>query len=72
MATPLRDSLTVDNVSFTYPDGDHPVLDGVSISLPRGTSLALVGGSGAGKSTLVDLILGLNAPSDGVDPRRRC
>ena len=66
VATPLRDSLTVDNVSFTYPDGDHPVLDGVSIDLPQGTSLALVGGSGAGKSTLVDLILGLNAPSDGA------
>ena len=65
-ATPLRKSLSIDHVSFTYPDGDQPVLDGVSLELPQGTSLALVGGSGAGKSTLVDLILGLNAPSAGA------
>ena len=62
---PLRESLTIEEVTFTYPDGDHPVLQDVSISLPQGSSLALVGGSGAGKSTLVDLILGLNVPSGG-------
>ncbi len=63
--TPINDELSVEGVSFTYPDGDQPVLDGVSIALKKGTSLALVGGSGAGKSTLVDLILGMNTPTEG-------
>ena len=42
------------------------MLSDVSITVPRGVSLALVGGSGAGKSTLVDLILGLNTPDEGA------
>ena len=66
VATPLRQNMRVENVSFEDPGGDHPVLTDVSITLQRGTSLALVGGSGAGKSTLVDLILGMNTPSEGA------
>jgi ABC-type multidrug transport system fused ATPase/permease subunit len=57
--------ITIDDVSFIYPGASSRVLDGVTLQLPRGTSLALVGPSGAGKTTLVDLILGLHRPQSG-------
>jgi ATP-binding cassette subfamily B protein len=43
------------NLSFSYPDGTK-VLDGVTLDIPAGTSLAIVGPTGSGKSTLVNLI----------------
>lgn len=52
----LQRELTFDNVSFQYDNADVPALNGVSLSLPAGKVVALVGASGAGKSTLADLI----------------
>lgn len=72
-ALPFDRELRLEDVTFRYPDGDEDVVRSVSLTIPRGSSLALVGGSGAGKTTLVDLILGLHQPStgrilvDGVD-----
>lgn len=63
--TTLRDSLVLEDVAYTYPGAREPVLDGVSLTVPVGTSVALVGTSGAGKSTLVDVILGLLTPDRG-------
>ena len=60
------DALELVDVSFTYPGAESPALEGVSLRLPMGSSLGLVGSSGAGKSTLVDLILGLLVPSSGT------
>ncbi|WP_447925813.1 ABC transporter ATP-binding protein [Georgenia muralis] len=62
---PFRDALRVQDVTFRYPDSDTDVLEAVSIDVPRGSSVALVGGSGAGKTTLVDVILGLHEPRSG-------
>ena len=62
-AQPQR--LELRGVQFRYPDTDHNVLDDISISIPMGSSLAIVGPSGAGKSTLIDLLLGLSVPSSG-------
>jgi ABC-type multidrug transport system fused ATPase/permease subunit len=62
-ADPKR--LELRNVSFRYPDTDTDVLDGISISVPFGSSLAIVGPSGAGKSTLIDILLGLSEPTGG-------
>jgi ABC-type multidrug transport system fused ATPase/permease subunit len=59
------DRLCLDDVSFTYPSGSTEAVRGVSMTLPFGSSLALVGASGSGKSTLVDLMLGLLEPSSG-------
>ena len=53
------------NVSFAYPEG-QPVLDGFDISVPAGSSLAIVGQNGAGKTTLAKLLCRLYDPSDGA------
>ncbi len=54
--TGLRDSIRFENVSFSFPGNDAPVLSGVNLEIRRGEVIAIVGRSGAGKSTLVDLI----------------
>lgn len=48
--------LAFDNVSFTYPGGDSPVLANVSFRVKSGEKLAIMGATGAGKSTLLQLI----------------
>jgi ABC-type multidrug transport system fused ATPase/permease subunit len=57
--------VVLDNVSFTYPTGSTPALDGISLSISQGQHVAFIGPSGAGKTTLVDLILGLIEPTQG-------
>ena len=62
-------------VRFAYPGGD-PVLDGLDLDIPAGSSLAIVGQNGAGKTTLAKLLCRLYDPQagavevDGVDLRR--
>lgn len=55
-----------DDVSFTYPSGTAPALDGLSLQIRPGEVLALVGENGGGKSTLVNLLLRFYAPSTGT------
>ncbi|GAB3018520.1 ABC transporter ATP-binding protein [Nocardioides flavus (ex Wang et al. 2016)] len=62
---PLETALELHEVRFRYEESKDDVLKGVSLTVPAGSSLAIVGGSGAGKTTLVDLILGLHRPSHG-------
>jgi ABC-type multidrug transport system fused ATPase/permease subunit len=57
--------INLSGVSYTYPVGQHPAVREVSLQVPAGSSLALVGRSGSGKSTLVDLILGILSPQSG-------
>lgn len=57
--------IRLEEVTFQYPEQAVKVLDRVDLTIPRGSSLAIVGGSGAGKSTLVDLMLGLHTPTYG-------
>ncbi|WP_308467494.1 ABC transporter ATP-binding protein [Rathayibacter soli] len=57
--------IALKQVVFQYPDGDRPVLDGVSLVIRQNETTAFVGSSGAGKSTLLDLVLGLLEPSAG-------
>ena len=52
------------NVAFAYPGGS-PVLDGFDLTIPAGTSLAIVGSNGAGKTTLAKLLCRLYDPQDG-------
>ena len=51
----FKDSIRLENVSFSYENG-RQILKDVSLEIPRGKMIAIVGESGAGKSTLVDLI----------------
>ncbi|MEP7762953.1 ABC transporter ATP-binding protein [Sanguibacter sp. 25GB23B1] len=57
--------LDLDEVTFTYPTGVTPAVRDVTLRIPFGRSVALVGASGSGKSTLVDIVLGLLEPSGG-------
>ncbi|MGV9665015.1 ABC transporter ATP-binding protein [Nocardia niigatensis] len=52
----LRGEVVFDNVRFQYPGAVRPALEGVSLTIPAGGSLALVGETGAGKSTIVKLL----------------
>ena len=62
---PLERVLSIDDLHYRYPGTETDVLRGISLEVPAGRSLALVGSSGAGKSTLVDVILGLHEPTRG-------
>ena len=57
--------ISLEEVVFRYQATKVDVLAGVSLKVPRGSSLALVGGSGAGKTTLVDVMVGLLRPTSG-------
>jgi ATP-binding cassette subfamily B protein len=52
-------------VTFRYPGTDRPILDDVSVHLPAGAVVAVVGDNGAGKTTLVKLLADLYEPDDG-------
>ncbi|WP_445270182.1 ABC transporter ATP-binding protein [Streptomyces sp. DSM 41634] len=58
-------AVTVEGLTFSYPDTDEPVLRDVNLTIPAGGSLALVGATGAGKSTLAALIAGIGTPQAG-------
>jgi len=57
--------LRFEGVGFRYPQTDAWALRDVSLFIPRGQSLALVGENGAGKTTLIKLLVGLYAPTEG-------
>ncbi len=59
-------SILISDVDLSYPGTSTPALARVSLTLPAGSSLALVGSTGAGKSTLADVILGVLIPDSGV------
>ncbi|KAM9211354.1 antigen peptide transporter 1-like [Leptosomus discolor] len=61
----LRGHLQLEDVWFSYPDHQEPVLKGVSLDLHPGEVLAVVAPPGAGKSTLVSLVLRLRLPGAG-------
>jgi ATP-binding cassette subfamily B multidrug efflux pump len=67
--------IRIDNLTFTFPAMANPVLDGISLHIPAGTTAAFVGGTGSGKSTLISLLPRLHQPPpgtiflDGVDVR---
>ena len=64
--TALRDGIRLDHVSFAYPGTSRVVLDNVSVTLPAGAVIAIVGENGAGKTTLVKLLAKMYEPSSGA------
>lgn len=62
---PLSGDIVFDNVSFEYETG-KPVLDGVSFTVPQGSTLGIIGGTGSGKSTVAELMDGLYYANGGT------
>ncbi|MDX3852287.1 ABC transporter ATP-binding protein [Streptomyces sp. AK02-01A] len=65
LPSPLLGHVVLENVTFRYPGADRPALAGVSLDIPPGTTLAVVGRNGAGKSTLIKLLCRLYEPDSG-------
>jgi ATP-binding cassette subfamily B protein len=61
----VRRGIRLEHVSFAYPGTARLVLDDVSLSLPAGSVVAIVGENGAGKTTLVKLLAKMYEPSSG-------
>ena len=72
----ITHDISFERVTFQYEGSETPVLDGLSLKLDVGKTIAIVGPSGSGKSTLLNLILRLYVPDegritiDGVDIRK--
>jgi ATP-binding cassette, subfamily B, bacterial len=62
---PMR-AIRFRNVRFTYPGAAEPVLDHFDLTIPAGSSLAIVGQNGAGKTTLAKLLCRLYDPQEGT------
>jgi ATP-binding cassette, subfamily B, bacterial len=62
----LSHGIRLDHVSFAYPGTSKLVLDDVSLTLPAGAVVAIVGENGAGKTTLVKLLTKMYEPSLGM------
>jgi ABC-type multidrug transport system fused ATPase/permease subunit len=62
---PLASEIELHDVTFHYADPARPVLQGVSLKIPKGARLAITGKTGSGKSTLSDLLMGLIEPGQG-------
>jgi ABC-type multidrug transport system fused ATPase/permease subunit len=69
----FREKISIEGITWKYPNAEETVLEEVSMEIKKGQSIAFVGKSGAGKTTLADIVLGLLPPQkgqvliDGVD-----
>lgn len=61
----LKEKIHVENVTYTYPGVEEPVIQDADFIIPKGKTAAFIGSSGAGKTTMVDIILGLLEPQSG-------
>lgn len=57
--------IQLSNSTLTYPNQIRPAVKNISLTIPAGVSVALVGPSGAGKTTIVDILLGVLIPDEG-------
>jgi ABC-type multidrug transport system fused ATPase/permease subunit len=57
--------ILVDDVTFTYPGAESPAISNLTLKVPPGTLLAIIGPSGAGKTTVIDILLGVLTPNRG-------
>ena len=60
------DSLEINDIHWRFSAMDRDVIDGLSLKVNKGESIAVIGASGAGKTTLIDIILGLFVPQSGT------
>ena len=64
-AVPFEKEIAFDAVTFRYDIDGEPVLRDLSLVIPRGARVGLIGSTGSGKSTLIDLLMGLLSPDEG-------
>lgn len=75
-AAPKGAEISLRGVSYRYPGSDKEAISDITVTIPAGETVALVGANGAGKTTLTNLITGLRTPTagtiaiDGVDLSR--
>lgn len=62
---PIHSSVMLRHVTYRYPGAKDDALRDVTIAIPRGSSIGIVGATGAGKSTAVEILLGLLEPQSG-------
>lgn len=62
---PLRKQIELKGLVFQYAHAPAPAINDLSLTIPRHTTVALVGSTGSGKTTLVDIVLGLLEPQSG-------
>jgi ABC-type multidrug transport system fused ATPase/permease subunit len=69
----FEQAIRFEDVTYSYPNTERTVVDGVSFEIKKGSEVGIIGTTGAGKSTIVDILLGLLKPTrgkvtvDGVD-----
>jgi ABC-type multidrug transport system fused ATPase/permease subunit len=64
-ALPFTQGVEIRDLSFRYPQAEGPSVEALSLTIPAGSTLGIVGPTGAGKTTFVDLFLGLLQPDTG-------
>jgi ATP-binding cassette subfamily B protein len=64
--TELRGDVEFDNVTFRYEQADRPLLDGVSLHVQPGQTIAIVGPSGSGKTTMMAMVMRFYDPVSGA------
>ena len=62
---PLKQKITLRDVSFAYPGSETPALQAINLDINRGEAVGFVGATGSGKSTLIDVIMGILVPAQG-------
>jgi ATP-binding cassette, subfamily B, bacterial PglK len=62
---PFEEQITLEKVTFQYPNTNLKALNDVSLTIQKGQSIGIIGKSGSGKTTLVDVVLGLFKPQSG-------
>ena len=63
---PLNKSITLNHISYHYPNSSKTALKDISLNIPAYTTVGLVGATGSGKTTTVDIILGLLEAQQGT------
>lgn len=61
-----KTEISLENVSFSYPNSDKKALNGLNVYIRAGEKIAVVGANGSGKSTFVNLLCGLYPPESGA------